>query len=86
MSCTCNTPQTRTMHCFNEACSNTETVEVGWPEKKIMCAVHRHGFAFCGHGSGNFFLCEKCQADGYTMVEGIGSMFGPTYVLRKDSK
>lgn len=85
MSCTCNTPKMRTIHCFNTTCSNTKIVEMGGAEKRSICEVHRHGFAFCGYGSGNIYLCEDCKADGYVITQGTGGgMFGPNYVLKKE--
>jgi len=87
MSCTCDVVQTRTIHCFNNACSDTKIVEIRGAEKKSRCAEHRRGFAFCGTGAANLYLCEECKADGYAITQGAGGgMFGPHYVLQKDGQ
>jgi hypothetical protein len=87
MNCTCKTPQTRTLNCFNKTCSHTQIVEISGAEKTSMCPVHRYGIAFCGYGSGNLYLCDDCKADGYAIAEGTGGgMFGPNYVLEKDGE
>ena len=85
MSCICNIPQTRTMHCFNKKCSNTHTVQRSGAEVQSMCPVHRYGIAFCGYGLAGHYLCDTCKASGYYLKQGQGGgMMGPNYVLAKD--
>ncbi len=87
MSCNCDVPRSRTLECFNKACDSTQVVEMAGAEKRSMCPVHRRGFAFCGYGSANLYLCDTCKADGYALKKSTGGdMFGPNYVLEKDGK